>query len=229
MQIRRLHKEYDRLQQIHGHPTLDAVYGSGCVHNPDVCFVFMNPTAKNVSTAKSWRGLKAPWVGTKNTWKFFTKIGLFDPALCDQIIFMKPADWDYDFTNKVYEHIAAKKIFITNLSKATQLDARHLKNSEFKEYLSLLKEEIKMIKPKIIVAYGGQVASILLGTPIKISKVRKTSLDLKISEDQFKVFPVYYPVGQGMRNIGKSLEDTLWILKTQQSPLTPSPKFEVRL
>ena len=45
------------------------------------------------------------------------------------------------------------KIFITNLGKCTQIDARTLSDDVLKQYLNLLLEEIVIIKPKVIVTF----------------------------------------------------------------------------
>ena len=76
-----------------------------------------------------------------------------------------------------------------------------------------LKQEILEINPKIIVTFGNQVSSILLGEKIKVSDCRKKDFDLNLSNKNFKVFPVYYPIGQGMRNIKKVIEDLKWVIK----------------
>mgnify|MGYP003571531166 CR=1 FL=1 len=101
--------EYDKLQKKYGAKELDSIYNGGCENNPDVCFVFMNPTGKNIASDKSWKGRKSPWLGTKNIWKLFNKVDL-------------------------------------------------------------------------------------------------------LSDDTYKVFPVYYPVGNGIFNIDKSIEDIKWII-----------------
>ena len=74
----KLKKEYDKLQIKYGAKDLDSIYNGGCETNPDICFVFMNPTAKNIAAYKEWNGLKAPWIGTKNVWGFFQKIGFIE-------------------------------------------------------------------------------------------------------------------------------------------------------
>lgn len=61
-----LNKKYAKLQNKYGNKNLDSIYNGGCVTNPKICFVFMNPTAKNIASNKNWKGLKAPWIGTKN-------------------------------------------------------------------------------------------------------------------------------------------------------------------
>ncbi|KKP29559.1 MAG: phage SPO1 DNA polymerase-related protein [Parcubacteria group bacterium GW2011_GWA2_31_28] len=69
MQVTSLFEEFDKLQSIHGDKDLDSIYGCGEINNPSLCLVFMNPTARNVSSDKKWNCLKAPWIGTKNIWK----------------------------------------------------------------------------------------------------------------------------------------------------------------
>jgi len=215
MQIKKLLKQFDELQRIYGDKNLDAIYGAGQIHNPKLCLVFMNPTSRNVSSDKKWGGLKAPWIGTKNVWKMFFQLGFFEENFFNEINEKKPSDWDYKFADKVYTKVSANSIYITNLSKATQIDARPIRDDVFREYLDLFKEEINILNPRIIITFGNQVSSILLGKNIKVSDYRKKHENIKVSGNTFKVFPVYYPVGQGMRNIIKAKEDIAWIIKNQ--------------
>ena len=71
MKISDLNQEYDKLQNKYGSEELDSIYNGGCENNPDICFVFMNPTGRNISSSKDWKGRKSPWIGTKNIWKLF--------------------------------------------------------------------------------------------------------------------------------------------------------------
>ncbi len=66
-----LNKEYDKLQIKYGSPELDSIYNGGLEKEPDICFVFMNPTGRNLASQKSWKGRKSPWLSTKNIWKMF--------------------------------------------------------------------------------------------------------------------------------------------------------------
>ncbi len=213
LQLDNLFSEFDKLQKKFGDKKLDSVYGCGEVKRPEICFVFMNPTAKNVATDKKWQGIKAPWIGTKNIWKMFFQLGFLDDKIFDEIKNKIPKDWDYGFAEKVYKEIKNKKAYITNLSKATKTTAENPKNSEFREYLKLFEEEISYLKPKIIITFGNQVSSIVLGANIKVGENRKKVFEYKIKNKTFKVFPLYYPVGQGQRNIGKTKSDLKWILK----------------
>ena len=215
MQLEKLIKEFDRLQLIYGDKTLDAIYGAGQINNPDICFVFMNPTSRNISSNRNWKGLKAPWISTKSVWKMFYQLGFFEEDFFTKINGRKSEDWDYEFANEVYKKVSKNSLYITNLSKATQIDARHLKNEVFRKYLDLFKEEIRIIKPKIIITFGNQVSSVLLDKVIKVSDYRKKFDSIEIDGKIFKIFPVYYPVGQGMRNMKKAKEDIDWIIKNE--------------
>ena len=68
MKLEQLKKEYDKLQLKYGDKDLDSIYSGGCDENPEICFVFMNPTKRNIASSKQWMGLKSPWIGTKNIW-----------------------------------------------------------------------------------------------------------------------------------------------------------------
>ena len=81
--IEDLKVEYDKLQKKYGAKELDSIYNGGCEDNPDICFVFMNPTRKNIASYKTWEGLKSPWIGTKNIWNLF-----YDLKLLDKDIFL---------------------------------------------------------------------------------------------------------------------------------------------
>lgn len=202
MQVTHLHNAYDRLQKIHGDKTLCPIYGAGCTKGPRVMFVFMNPTGKNVSAHRTWKGLRAPWLGTKNVWRIFSELRLLSSSTYTRILDMKLTDWTEEFSQSVYQELKRQKIFVTNLAKCTQQDARPLKNKVFREYRELMLEEIASVKPRSIVTFGNQVSSILLDKPISVSACQEKQFEtLSIKERVYKVYPVYYPVGQGQRNL----------------------------
>ena len=111
------------------------------------------------------------------------------------------------------QDIKEHKVFITNLGKCTQIDARPLTNNYFLDYLPLLEKEIKIIKPKIIILFGNQVSSIFLNQKISVSQTRKQYFEKKLSKETYKCFPIFYPVGNGRFNIDKSIEDINYIIK----------------
>lgn len=46
MTLEELKAKYDKLQNKYGAKELDSIYFGGCKNNPDICFVFMNPTGR---------------------------------------------------------------------------------------------------------------------------------------------------------------------------------------
>lgn len=212
MQIKDLNIKYDKMQKKYGAKELASIYNGGCEEEPDICFVFMNPTGKNIASELSWKGRRSPWIGTKNIWKLFFQIDLLDQEIYYEIQKRKGKEWDEKFAEKVYQNVKEKKYFITNLGKCTQIDARPLPNSVYLEYLDLLYKEISIINPKKIVVFGNQVSSIFLNQKISVSEWRKKKTKLKIKDKEYDVYPVYYPVGNGMRNIDLVIEDLKYIL-----------------
>lgn len=213
MKLEDLKTEYDKLQIKYGAKELDSIYNGGLEENPDICFVFMNPTGRNIASSKEWKGLKSPWIGTKNIWDLFYEVNLLDKNIYDNIKSIKGSEWTVEFANEVYSNVKKHKYFITNLGKCTQIDARPLPNSVYKEYLELFKKEMEIIKPKLIILFGNQVSSIVLDEKISVSQCRKKLFKKEMNGKKFSFYTVFYPVGNGRFNIDKSIEDIKWILK----------------
>ena len=211
MNLDNIKKEYKKMQKIYGDPSLEPIYFGGCCNNPDICFVFMNPTARNIAADKSWQGPRSPWIGTKNIWDLFMAIKIIDEDLYQEIKSKKGREWTPDFAKKVYKKVENNKIFITNLGKCTQIDARPLPDKIFKEYLTLIEKEIELVNPKVIILFGNQVSSIFLKEKISVSTSRKKKYIKEINNKKYTCFSVYYPIGNGRFNIDKSIEDILWI------------------
>lgn len=100
----------------------------------------MNPTSRNIASEPSWTGIRVPWIGTKNIWNLFVKTNLFNIDIYNEIKNKKANEWDKEFAEKVYNEVKRNKIFITNLGKCTQIDARPIQNSVYEKYLSLLEK-----------------------------------------------------------------------------------------
>lgn len=207
-----LKKEYDKLQMKYGAKDLDSIYNGGCENNPDICFVFMNPTKRNIASEKTWNGLKSPWIGTKNIWDLFYNLNLIDEDIYNKIKSIKGKEWTEEFAEEVYDNVKKYKYFITNLGKCTQVDARPLPDSVYKKYLGLLEKEIEIIKPKVVILFGNQVGSIFLNEKISVSLCRKKVFEKDINGNKYKCYCVFYPVGNGRFNIDKSIEDISYII-----------------
>ncbi len=205
-QLTELHSEFDKLQNEYGDSNLNSIYGAGETSNPKVMFIFMNPTGRNISSTKEWKGLRAPWIGTKQVWDIFKSLELIDIDIFQKIKSIKPQEWDEKFASNVYTDIQNHNVYITNLAKCTQVDARPLSNTIFKDYLNLMYKEIEIINPEKIITFGNQVSSILLKKPISVSNYIDDNFEVLELGKKYKVFPTYYPVGQGRRNMPKAIQ-----------------------
>ena len=116
----------------------------------------------------------------------FYKVDLLSEEIFNKIQEKKPKEWDYEFCDYVYEEIEKNKLFITNLGKCTQIDARPLPDEVLKKYLDLLFKEINIIKPKIIITFGNQVSSIILNKKISVSENRKNVTKYKLIKTNIK-------------------------------------------
>lgn len=212
MNLKKLNDEFEKLQSKYGAKELDPIFSGGCDKNPDIFFVFMNPTGKNPASSKDWKGIKAPWIGTKNIWKLFANLNLLDKNIFCKIQTIKGSEWTEQFAEKVYSDIINNKCYITNLAKYTQVDARELPNSIYEKYLDLFFKEVAIVNPKIIILFGNQVSSIVLNKKISVSQYRKKKIEKTINSKLYNFYSLYYPVGNGMFNMNKTIEDLKWII-----------------
>ncbi len=211
LQLPQLFSEIDAIHEKHGDPSLCMVYGTGCIKNPDVLFLFMNPTARNLTTHKTWKGIRAPWIGINTTWNLMSKLGIIKQETFETIKKLKKEDWNNKEVEKLYQEIAKKKVYLTNLGRCTHSDARHVPDSVFRESREVTLKEIELVNPKVIIAFGNQVASNLLQQKITVSNCRMKKFELEINKKKFAVYPVFYPVGMGQRNMSKAIDDILEI------------------
>lgn len=212
MNLEDLNKEYDKLQKKYGALELNSIYNGGYTNGPDICFVFMNPTGRNIASVRDWKGIRSPWIGTKNIWDLFYPLNLLDEDIYHKIKTIRGSEWTPDFAEEVYDNVKKHKYFITNLGKCTQIDARELPDSVYIQYLHLLEKEFEIIKPKVIILFGNQVSSIVLNQKISVSQVRKQLFIKKVNGIDYRFYSVYYPIGNGRFNIDKSIEDIKWIM-----------------
>lgn len=101
-----------------------------------------------------------------------------------------------------------------------------LPNLVYSQYLDLLCKEIEIINPKTIITFGNQVSSIILDRNISVSQCRKQNFSKNIAGKNYKVYPVYYPIGNGMMNIDKAIEDLDYIIRTNLKSQKDMDDFE---
>lgn len=199
-------KKETALHSIYGHEGLKMIRGAGEINNPDLMLIFMNPTKRNVSSFPSWQGLRAPWIGTKRVWRMLGSLNLISPNPLNSICSLPAEKWEEEDALRIYKHIKEQGVYITNLASCTQPDARPLANKVFREYIPIIYDEILSVNPKKIISFGNQVSSMLLQKVISVSSYQnKESEVLEIGGKKFEVYPTYYPVGQGQRNMPRAI------------------------
>ena len=78
--------------------------------------------------------------------------------------------------------------------------------SRFQAIYAPFRQEMLHVRPRAIIAFGNQVSSILLEKQIRVGDYRTNAHELiKTKRKEFRVYPTYYPVGQGMRNMPKAI------------------------
>ncbi len=214
LQLSALQSGIDALQRKHGDTRYTALYGAGRIKKPRVLFLFMNPTARNLGVHATWRGMRAPWLGLKNTWKLMCELGIIGRKTYSHIQGLTPDNWTPDFAETLYGEVANNGAYLTNLARCTEPDARHVADKVFRESRNITLAEIALVEPKAVIAFGNQVASNLLEQPIQVSKHHGKKYDLQIGEKTFAVYPTYYPVGMGQMNMPKAIKDIRKILKS---------------
>lgn len=182
---------------------LQHILGAGKIKNPKLMVVFINPTSRNISSDKEWKGLRFPFIGRKSPWNIFEKVGWIDQNLFQEIK-NNENKWSYQFAEKVCSSLSKRGVYITNIVKCTGKDATLPSISKIKSQSSLFEQEIEAVNPQIIVSFGSLPTKALLKTDIKMSKFYKDVIahktnfyDIKIKDKTFKVFPCYYPIGRG--------------------------------
>ena len=194
-----------------GDHTLDSISGAGKIHRPRIALVFINPTHRNISTRKAWKGLKAPWIGCNNIWKLFADAGLIEHELYKEML-TYGTDWTEEFSTHVYEHVYEKGLYITNIVKWAGLDAALPEKNKVKLYLPLLLDELRILKADKVVLFGQLTYdAVIKGLGISAPSYKElnesmlaSNAYLGVGTDYGTLIPCYFPVGQGIKNIHKA-------------------------
>ncbi|MBU0461385.1 MAG: uracil-DNA glycosylase family protein [Nanoarchaeota archaeon] len=179
------------------------ILGGGATHRPKVMFVFINPTVRNISSGRKWKGPRFPFIGTKQVWRIFHKAGFFDDELVKET--NSNPGWSLEFTRQVQDFLREKGIYLTNIVKWTGSDAQLPTSDKIKLFLPLLKKEIEIVRPEHIVTFGLIPFENMTGQKIRLSEYHdKVMKDKKLSYyyldsscGKIKVIPSYFPVGRG--------------------------------
>jgi len=199
-----LWKEVDRLQRkAFPKQHLVSIVGDGKAHRPRFMFVFINPTARNISADPAWKGPRFPFIGTKDFWRVFYRAGLFDASLIKYI--EKNKKWSVPFTQKVLRFLRRHNYYFTNVVKLTGTTAKLPTARQIKLFLPILQREIELVQPTYIITFGVIPFERLAKKKIRMKDYYHTLMETKhvhvwnvtIGYFHGKITPCYFPMGRG--------------------------------
>lgn len=181
--------EDNLLQHIHG-------FGAS---NPKLMLILINPTYRNISSDPAYRGARFPFIGVRQFWKVLADGGLIDKKIAYNLPVR--TGWKSEHTKQIQKELIGNKLFLTNIVKCCYGHSLYPQNKVIADQLKLLAEEIKIVRPKTIVAFGGLVYKTLTGRNIKLAeywKGREKGKNFEIiSGLKIPVIPCYFPIGRG--------------------------------
>lgn len=180
----------NKLQHIHGFGAM----------NPRLMLILINPTYRNLSSDPRYRGPRFPFIGVRQLWRVLADGGFLSKSIAYSL---PPRNgWQMEDTKKIQNELLRNKIFLTNVVKCCYSDSRYPKPEVIKDQVKILAEEIRMVKPKNIVAFGSLVYKILTERNIKLSSYRANAQGRRVYFENISglsvpVIPSYFPVGRG--------------------------------
>ena len=176
------------LQHIHGFGVL----------NPNLMLILVNPTYRNLSSDPEYKDVRFPFIGVRQFWKVLADGGLIDKGVGYGLPLRK--DWKDKHTEQIKQELIQNKLFLTNIVKCCYGHSLYPENRVIAEQLKLLAEEIRIVRPKKIVAFGGLVYKILTKKNVRLSDYWVEGREEKketVSGLMVPVIPCYFPVGRG--------------------------------
>ncbi len=202
MKNEKLEKLYKRVDQCRFCKTednkLQHIYGYG-VMNSKLMLILVNPTYRNLSSNPEYRGNKFPFIGVRQFWKVLADAGLINKKVAYRLPLRK--DWHEKYTEQIKRELIQNELFLTNVVKCCYNHSGYPDSKVVRYQMKILAEEIRIVNPKKIIAFGGLVYKTLTGKNIKLSEYlnddRKEKVMEIISGLDIITEPCYFPIGRG--------------------------------
>ena len=177
---------------------LQHIHGFGAL-NPELMLILINPTYRNLSSDSEYKGVRFPFIGVRQFWKVLADGGLINRGVAYELPLRK--EWKEKHTEQIKQELTLNKLFLTNVVECCYSHSAYPDDKVIAEQLKLLADEIKIVRPKKIVAFGGLVYKTLTGKNIKLAEYwneQKIGTDFEIiSGLTISVLPCYFPIGRG--------------------------------
>jgi len=214
--LQKLYRQVDKCRFCKtGRNKLQHIHGFGAM-NPELMLILVNPTYRNLSSAPEYQGNRFPYIGVRQFWRVLADGGLIDR----KVAFNLPsrAAWNSKYTKQIQNELAKNRLFLTNIVKCCYDHSLYPEDRVIKEQINMLAEEIKIVRPKMIVAFGELVYKTLTGKNIKLAgywndRKRKGDSEI-ISGLKIPIIPCYFPIGRG--NPKKAAEIMRRFLRTKK-------------
>jgi len=97
--------------------------------------------------------------------------------------------------NKVLEELGIKReeVYVTNIVKVRPANNRTPTQEEMSSWIPLLEQEIKNVRPHIIVPLGNCATQVLLGKNVKITEYRGSTVVSTIGGARNLIMPAFHP------------------------------------
>ena len=177
---------------------LQHIHGFGAL-NPKLMLILVNPTYRNLSSDPNYKGARFPFIGVRQFWKVLVDGGLIDRNVAHGLLLRK--DWNTKHTEQIKHELIRNKLFLTNIVKCCYSHSSYPDKRVVKDQAKVLIEEIRIVNPRKIVAFGGLVYKTLTGKNIMLSEYWKKDMIEKstevISGLNVIIEPCYFPIGRG--------------------------------
>lgn len=198
--LKKLYQEADRCRFCRADKNpLQHILAYGAL-KPKLMLILVNPTHRNLSSAPGYQGPRFPFIGVRQFWKVLAAGGLINKKITD-FLPLKSA-WDDKHTEQLQRELIKNKLYLTNVVKCCYSHSAYPKPKVIAEQLKILAEEIRIVKPKKIIAFGALVYKVLTGENIKFSDYWATGHQREVVAENISglnipVVPVYFPIGRG--------------------------------
>jgi uracil-DNA glycosylase len=174
------------------------VLGAGAMR-PDWMLVLVNPTSRNISSRHSYRGPRFPFIGVRQFWQVLAQGGFMDRALAAGL--PPRAAWSLRHTETVQRALVKQRLFLTNAVKCCSDRGDYPSPEVLREGQRLLAEEIRIVRPRRIIAFGALVHRTLAGLPVSLTRywaaAERPPFHENISGLRIPIVPCFFPIGRG--------------------------------